>query len=240
MNLVLPAISLGLLGSLHCIGMCGPIALSLPVHKGSWSQRLFSILLYNAGRVATYALMGMLFGSLGSAFAVAGLQQVVSVALGSLILLFLILPSRYLQSFRAGNFLYRITASVKASFAKQLGQRGNGTLFVIGLLNGLLPCGLVYMAIAGAIASARIFDGALFMALFGAGTVPAMMAVAFSKTLFPLSIRTALRRAVPFFVGAMALLLVLRGLNLGIPYVSPAIERNQAGMTCCSANTCKK
>ncbi|MGZ4043606.1 MAG: sulfite exporter TauE/SafE family protein, partial [Bacteroidia bacterium] len=96
---IVAAISLGLLGSFHCIGMCGPIALALPVHQATVFRKVVAILLYNSGRIITYSLLGLLFGIIGQGFAVFGLQQVLSVSLGTLILLSIILPKKFVSRF---------------------------------------------------------------------------------------------------------------------------------------------
>jgi len=211
------AFTIGLLGSLHCVGMCGPIALSLP-YQGS--QRVYAagnVLLYNLGRVATYSLLGIIIGMVGRGFFLAGFQSYVSIGLGVLLLaiaLFSInVESRLLQI----PLMQGLNAWVKKQLGKLLRQRGPSRLFLIGLLNGLLPCGLVYMAIAGALAAGSIFDSALYMSLFGIGTIPLMMATALAGQFIKLQWRTRLRRLVPAFLVAFAVLFILRGLNFDVP-----------------------
>lgn len=211
------AFTIGLLGSLHCVGMCGPIALSLP-YQGS--QRVYAagnVLLYNLGRVATYSLLGIIIGMVGRGFFLAGFQSYMSIGLGLLLLaiaLFSInVESRLLQI----PLMQGLNAWVKKQLGKLLRQRGPGRLFLIGLLNGLLPCGLVYMAIAGALAAGSIFDSALYMSLFGIGTIPLMMATALAGQFIKLQWRTRLRRLVPAFLVAFAVLFILRGLNFDVP-----------------------
>lgn len=211
------AFTIGLLGSLHCVGMCGPIALSLP-YQGS--QRVYAagnVLLYNLGRVATYSLLGIIIGMVGRGFFLAGFQSYMSIGLGLLLLaiaLFSInVESRLLQI----PLMQGLNAWVKKQLGKLLRQRGPGRLFLIGLLNGLLPCGLVYMAIAGALAAGSIFDSALYMSLFGIGTIPLMMATALAGQFIKLQWRARLRRLVPAFLVAFAVLFILRGLNFDVP-----------------------
>lgn len=241
MDYILAAISLGFLGSFHCIGMCGPIALALPVHQKNPFQKTISILAYNSGRITTYALLGMLFGFIGHSFALFGYQQKLSVLLGSLILLALFIPKRFASRLSLTKHLYGLLYNLKNRIAELFRKRGIGSFFSIGLLNGLLPCGLVYMGIAGAIATGAVFKGMLFMAVFGAGTLPFMFFISYTSHLLSLKLRRAMHQAVPVFIGVMAVLLILRGLNLGISYISPQLTAapkaahgvQQAGLKCC-------
>ncbi|WP_333864381.1 sulfite exporter TauE/SafE family protein [Chitinophaga sp.] len=212
---LLSGLGLGFLGSFHCIGMCGPIALTLPVQHLSGWRKMGGILLYNAGRVTTYMLLGMAFGWLGQQFYLGGWQQGLSVGLGVL-LLAAVLFGKLMPNMKIGF--------VQRSLGMLLARRSTGTLYAIGFLNGFLPCGMVYMAIAGAVAAGSVWGGALFMGAFGAGTLPAMAAVSWFSQLLGMKGRLAVRRAMPYVMGLMAVLLILRGLNLGIPYVSPEMH----------------
>lgn len=233
MELIIAAISLGLLGSFHCIGMCGPIALALPVHQYSPLKKYFSIFLYNLGRVITYSFLGLVFGLLGQSFFLGGFQQILSIVIGVLLLLSVILANtKWFNSNKLG-FLYSFINSVKIQLGNLFNKKGLHFLFFIGLLNGLLPCGLVYLGIAGAIASGHYMKGAEFMFYFGVGTVPIMYAVAFLGQFITLKYRNHIRYAMPFVVSIMAVMLIVRGLNLGIPYVSPEFEKENHKVTCC-------
>jgi hypothetical protein len=222
--LILSAFSLGFLGSFHCIGMCGPIALALPVQHLQGARRLGGILLYNAGRITTYTLLGLLFGWLGRQFYLGGLQQWLSIVLGGLLLLMAVL--RYLPGRRFGMAAQfgKLTAGTRQLLGMLLQRQRFSTLYAIGFLNGLLPCGLVYLGIAGAVATVHIYQGALFMAVFGAGTVPAMAAITASRQLITLQARNRVKRLIPVVIAVMGLLLIVRGMNLGIPYVSPVMS----------------
>lgn len=218
MDYLAAAIALGFIGSFHCIGMCGPIALALPVHHKSPLSKQFLIILYNFGRISTYAVFGLLAGIAGKSFAVAGLQQVFSVVLGLLLLASVLIPSR--SGYAGSGFFLKIKSALGGLFSK--GRPSS--LFVVGLLNGFLPCGLVYVGIAGATATGDILKGTLFMAAFGLGTVPMMYLLPLVGNHVPLRARNLFRRATPVIVSVMAVFLVLRGLNLGIPYISPKIN----------------
>lgn len=210
------ALLLGFMGSFHCIGMCGPIALTLPVQHLSGARKIAGILLYNAGRIVAYMGMGIIFGWLGKQFFLGGLQQWLSISLGVLLLL-TVLFQKKVNIFPQWVF-------VKKILGKLLAQQRFSTLFGIGFFNGFLPCGLVYLGIAGALATGGILHGMLFMGAFGAGTLPAMMAVTWFSQLISIPIRQRIRQMIPVMITIMAVLLILRGLNLGIPYVSPVIK----------------
>ena len=151
MSFFIAAISLGLLGSFHCIGMCGPIALALPVHQYPAVKKYAAILLYNVGRILTYTLLGLLFGILGQSFFLGGFQQVFSIAIGVLLLLSVFLIYTKWSGLSKWSFLFQFINSVKVQLAKLFNRKGLQFLFLIVVLNGLLPCGLVYLGIAGAL-----------------------------------------------------------------------------------------
>ncbi len=233
MELILAAISLGLLGSFHCIGMCGPIALALPVHQYNSVKKYLAILLYNIGRVTTYSLLGILFGLLGQSFFIGGFQQILSISIGVILLLSVLISHTQWFHVPHFGFMYALINNVKQQLGNLFNKKGLHFLFIIGLLNGLLPCGLVYLGIAGAIATGHYLKGAEFMFYFGIGTIPIMYAVAFFGQFISLKFRNGIRQSMPFVVSCMALLLILRGLNLGIPYVSPEFEKNTNTVLCC-------
>ncbi len=219
--LITTAIILGALGSAHCIGMCGPIALSLPVVADNNYSKFLGALLYNAGRVLTYACIGLLFGLAGKSFSLFGFQQILSVSMGVIIILFLIFPPKknlLTQNKHIASFFADIRNKIGILFTK----RNYSSLFMIGLLNGLLPCGLVYLAIAGAVATSDPLKSSVFMASFGLGTLPLMWAIAFFGSFINLHTRKILNKAYPYMMGIMACLLIIRGLGLNIPYISPA------------------
>jgi len=238
MELIIAAISLGLLGSFHCIGMCGPIALALPVHQYSPLKKYLGIFLYNLGRVTTYSFLGAIFGLLGQSFFLGGFQQALSITIGVLLLLSVILTnSKSLNSTKGLAFLYTFINSVKNQLGNLFNKKGLHFIFLIGLLNGLLPCGLVYLGIAGAIATGHYIKGAEFMFYFGIGTVPIMYAVAFLGQFITVKYRNHIRHAMPYVVSLMAVMLIVRGLNLGIPYLSPQFEKENHKIFCCEKPT---
>ncbi len=235
MEFLIAALSVGFVGSFHCVGMCGPIALALPLGGQSGLKRGAGMLLYNAGRIFTYSVLGMLFGLLGKGFVIGGYQQALSITLGVIILAGLILPATVSQRFGMTKVITPIVTKVKSLLGGLLKSKSSGSFFLIGALNGLLPCGLVYLAVAGAIAAGSVVKGGLFMAMFGLGTVPAMLFVLAAARYITPTVRNYMRRAVPVFVGIMACGLILRGMDLGIPYLSPQLSKTDCTKhACCS------
>ena len=154
MTILLTAFLLGLMGSLHCVGMCGPIALSLPLRGKTIRQKMWGSMLWSLGRIVTYSIMGALFGLIGAGFKFLGYQQIISIAIGGLMILSIILPSLF-KKFNLGNSL-NIFKPVRRGMQRLFQEKNNKALFLIGIFNGLLPCGLIYLAIAGAIGTADL------------------------------------------------------------------------------------
>lgn len=221
--LIWTAFIVGLFGSFHCVGMCGPIALTIPAAVGGSKWR--NALLYNSGRAITYSVLGLIVGAAGYVINLSIHQGIVSVISGILLLTgFFFLASenkitRFVQK-------WRLMKLVRKSIGSLFAKRTAFSVFLIGMLNGLLPCGFVYVALAGALAYGDIFYSALFMFFFGAGTIPALFAVSLMGGFVSLKFRTAFKKMYPAVVTLMGMLLILRGLNLGIPYVSPQLEQH--------------
>ena len=229
----LAALSLGMLGSFHCIGMCGPLAFSLPLSHSSAFAKFAGSLLYNVGRIITYSSLGIVFGLAGKSFSLFGFQQGLSITVGAIILFLLLVPKNWVATATANRFFSTYTLTIRSALGRLFLKRNYPSLFAIGLLNGLLPCGLVYMAMAGAIASADVFKSAFFMAAFGLGTLPVMWSVSFFGNYIGVGVRQKIRSAYPVMMALMACLLIIRGLGLGIPYVSPAINNTTAEAQVC-------
>ena len=222
-QLVTAAFMIGMVGSLHCIGMCGPLALSLPMSEKAGPAKFFGALLYNMGRVVTYSVFGLVFGLIGKSVALFGFQQWLSVIMGVLIIFFIVFP-RAISGKYAQNTVSRFFEKIRGALGGLFFKKKLSSLFFIGILNGLLPCGLVYMAVAGAVATGDIPRSILFMAFFGLGTLPAMWSVTFFGNFITIGIRQKIRKVYPYMMMLMACLLILRGMGLGIPYVSPKLN----------------
>lgn len=230
------AVMLGVLGSAHCIGMCGPLALAVPSPRHNIAARLGSALALNGGRVVTYALLGAAFGLFGRGLQLAGLQQVVSIALGVLILVGLLAP-QVLRFVRIGQAAGGFVLRMQGLMARQLKRTSPEGLFLTGMLNGLLPCGLVYLAAAGAIAQDGWAMGALFMALFGLGTWPALVGLKVSGSYAGPGLRATLRKVTPYAYALMGILFILRGMDLGIPFISPDLPEANSTVQECAPHT---
>lgn len=211
----------GLLGSLHCVGMCGALALALPGAHESDGRWLLGRLVYHTGRVGTYVVLGVAVGTLGHGLNVLGWQQRLSIISGVLILLLVVVPEAMRARAAAGLGIARPLAAGQRALAYWFQRPGLRALLMTGALNGLLPCGLVYLALAGALSAPGIGGAAAYMALFGLGTAPLLLGVALSGRLVVPTVRVRLRRVIPWAATALALLFIVRGLGLGIPYLSP-------------------
>lgn len=218
------AFLLGLVGSVHCAGMCGPLALALPATAGTTVGHVASRAAYNLGRVVTYCLLGLVFGLFGKTLLLTGIQRWVSIALG-IFLIGGLFASRRLALWKPVALLVN---ELKTRMSALLRQRSFVSLVLLGLLNGLLPCGLVYVACAGATVAGGILGGAAYMAAFGAGTAPMMLAIGLSGRAVPLAWRLRLRAAIPISIFCVGLLLILRGMSLGIPFVSPDLASSSS------------
>lgn len=215
---------LGFLGSFHCIGMCGPIALALPVSGNNVVSVAAGRVLYNLGRIVTYSVFGLILGAFGQRLVLIGLQEYVSLFSGILILLYVFTPSKIKLKLSNNYYFNETNRLIRKGFSRFFKKESHFSLFVIGLLNGLLPCGFVYVALAASFAMNGPVQGALFMALFGLGTAPIMFAASFAGQYLSINIRQRINRLVPVFAVVIAVLFILRGLSLGIPYVSPKLQ----------------
>lgn len=227
-TIIISALVLGFMGSFHCVGMCGPIALSLPVQHLKGTDKAIGIGLYNFGRILTYSVAGIFFGLIGMSFQFFGWQQWLSIILGILLILIFVVqinPSIKLKRSASFNKWNQWVISRLTPLFRSQKKR---TLIAIGILNGMLPCGLVYMALAGALATGNIIYSAIFMAGFGAGTLPAMVMASYAAGMITVSTRKKIRKVLPFFLAIMGILLILRGMNLDIPVISAHLHQPEA------------
>ena len=207
--------------------MCGPIAFILPVDRSSKGIMIWQSLLYHIGRIIAYGLIGALFGLIGKGLYLSGFQQRLSIVAGVFMILTILIPTKYLNKFNLTKPLYRIIGKVKEKLGFYLRKKSNKALFSIGFFNGFLPCGLVYMAVFGSISGGNVLDGTAYMILFGLGTIPMMTVAILLGNFIKLSIRNKIQKAIPIFVVIIGLLFILRGLGLGIPYISPSDTKLQ-------------
>ena len=208
------AFILGLLGSLHCAVMCGPIMLSLPLEKTSYLKSAFQLLLYQFGRILIYTILGIFVGYIGSSFTVFASQEALSFIIGVLLIVFTLL-----------HFSGKYATSTKlfSPIGKLMGRLYGLPLwgFFAGMLNGLIPCGMVYLALATALNSASVKEAGTFMFLFGLGTCPLMLMVSLGGVYLKRYIKFNPNKLVPWFMLFIGILFVLRSANLGVPFLSP-------------------
>jgi sulfite exporter TauE/SafE len=213
------------MGSFHCAGMCGPIAIALPLHGNSFGGKIFGGSLYNLGRTITYGIMGALFGMLGQGLALIGFQQKISVIMGSLMIISILFPALFRNQYSMSKSWFSLVGKLKATIGRMFSIRSYQSLFFIGMLNGLLPCGLVYIALAGAIATGSAAMGTLYMLLFGLGTIPMLLGISLAGNLLSLAARNRINKLIPVLVVVVGIFFILRGLSLGIPFLSPPREK---------------
>ncbi|MCH2174388.1 MAG: sulfite exporter TauE/SafE family protein [Lentisphaeria bacterium] len=226
------AFILGLAGSIHCIAMCGPIAMALSVNESFRKQHLKLAFIQNIGRIFTYTIMGIGIGFIGKQVAIFRFQQTTSIIVGSMLLGFMICPKRFKQSL--GNLLQLsyVGAVYRRLWKPLLKDIGIGKSFLLGTLNGLLPCGLLYGALIIAATTASPFKSGIFMFVFGLGTFPSMFMSFVSMKRLSGPLKAFYQKMIKPLGVTIALLIILRGLGLGIPYVSPELK-NQDHVNCC-------
>lgn len=238
MDFITP-LTIGLIGSFHCIGMCGPIVVALPLKKHTLISKISGAILYNSGRVITYSLLGIMFGVLGRGIHLAGFQRWTSILLGSAMIISVLFPFVFREKITIASLFSGFAARLILRLKKLFTDRSYFSLLMIGLLNGLLPCGLVYVAIAGAINSGDVASGALFMMFFGIGTIPLLLVATLASDAIGQRIRMKMQKVVPYFVFLLGVLFILRGMSLGIPYISPTSEKLAPKTTVEKGSCCK-
>ena len=225
LSLIAVALGLGITGSLHCAGMCGPLLLSISMKKHDKGKIYSQMFIHHFGRISAYAILGLIAGSMGQALASGGLQQKLSILAGVLLLIILLIPH-----FMKGKSHFSIF--LKKKWGQLINKSGFKNSYMIGVVNGLLPCGLVYAALASSAATGSFLSGALFMTVFGLGTLPLLLLITFGGVKLNLSTRKLSSFVLPAATLITASLLILRGMNLGIPYISPVYEADSQEISC--------
>lgn len=216
---------LGLLTSFHCVGMCGPIALALPLHGDTQWKKLGGAILYHLGRTTTYAIIGLAFGLLGQSLNTLGFQKMVSIIAGTLMIATVFFPSLFKFSGNVDKGLFKFVNWIKNALKNSLSTKTIFGVFLIGLLNGLLPCGPLYFAVMVSAGTGNMVESVLFMILFGLGTMPLLFAVTIIGNLISQKWRQKINNFVPILMVIMGILFILRGLSLGIPFLSPPDDK---------------
>ncbi|SFT88773.1 hypothetical protein SAMN05421857_3921 [Chryseobacterium formosense] len=222
--LIISAVGLGFASGFHCIGMCGPIALSMGLTKKQATNYYLQNLTYQFGRIFTYAFLGAVLGIIGEGFEMAGFQQYLTIAVGVLLIIMALFSFGGKDFASKIPFISKFLFKVKSNLGKLLQKSDYRSRFTTGILNGFLPCGMVYMALTASLASGGIWQGASYMALFGLGTLPFMFAIVLVGNLVNQAFRTKILKAIPVLMILLGGLFILRGLELGIPYISPRAE----------------
>jgi hypothetical protein len=202
--------------------MCGPIAMMLPVDRTNPTKKTTQILTYHLGRLTAYSSFGLLFGLLGKGLFIAGFQQQLSIIVGLLMILVAVVPEKVFAKYNFSRPVYNLISKVKTSLGKQFKNKSYKSLFTIGLLNGYLPCGMVYVALFGAIAMQSLPIGTLYMFLFGLGTIPMMSAVVYAANFITPKTRNSIQKAIPILTILIGMVFIVRGLGLDIPFLSPS------------------
>ncbi|WP_299334564.1 sulfite exporter TauE/SafE family protein [uncultured Psychroserpens sp.] len=225
------ALIFGLLGSFHCIGMCGPIAFMLPVDRSNSTKKVFQILTYHFGRLLAYSLIGLVFGLVGKGLYLFGVQQQLSIVIGILMIVIVLIPTQTFNRYNFSKPIYKVISKVKSSLGQALKKKSADTFLTIGFLNGFLPCGLVYMAVIASIATQNAVQSSLYMFLFGIGTIPLMTTAIYLGKFLNATVKQRIQKAIPVFVIIIGLLFIIRGMGLGIPYLSPTPVVEMASST---------
>jgi len=220
--MLVSAFILGLFGSFHCVGMCGPIAFMLPVDRSNTFKKITQIAIYHFGRLLAYSIIGLVFGLIGKSLYIFGFQQQLTIIIGVLMILVVLIPQQTFNKYNFSRPVYRLISKVKSALGSAMKKKTMDTFLTIGFLNGFLPCGLVYMALFAAIAGGNALNGILYMAVFGLGTIPLMTTAIYFSQFLKGKARQRIQKAIPVFVILIGALFILRGLGLGIPYLSPA------------------
>jgi len=220
--MLVSAFILGLFGSFHCVGMCGPITFMLPVDRSNTFKKITQIAIYHFGRLLAYSIIGLVFGLIGKSLYIFGFQQQLTIIIGVLMILVVLIPQQTFNKYNFSRPVYRLISKVKSALGSAMKKKTMDTFLTIGFLNGFLPCGLVYMALFAAIAGGNALNGILYMAVFGLGTIPLMTTAIYFSQFLKGKARQRIQKAIPVFVILIGALFILRGLGLGIPYLSPA------------------
>lgn len=246
-NYLLYGFIIGLTSNLHCIGMCGPIALAVPVNRSNNFTIISGILQYNLGRIISYSTLGLIVGSVGLSISSFGFLQWLSIIAGILMIVYA--WRKYLRKLFGSHIPdIGINSLIGKGLGRIIKSESRMKLFLLGSLNGLLPCGMVYLGLMNALITGNALDSSLAMTAFGIGTLPSMIAVAFAANKISNAFRMKLNRIVPYILTLVGILIILRGMNLDIPYISPRIElvktadhTEKVEMSCCHSNSsCEK
>ena len=219
------ALILGFAGSFHCVGMCGPIAMSIPRSSSGFGALTFNAVIYNSGRIFVYGLLGLLFGTLGTQISIAGFQGWTSISLGVLMVVIVIL-NRYFKTHSRPSVYKKLTQTISIYYGLLIRRNSRTALLGMGLLNGVLPCAFVYSGLAVAALTESPFHSMFYMMLFGIGTFPAMYFMYLSPSVISLNLRNSIKKMVPFLAFSLGIFLIIRGAILQDLYLPRIITES--------------
>lgn len=220
-TLIIAATTLGLVSSLHCVGMCGPIAFSLGLKQENVLNGIAKNFVYQLGRAFTYSVLGVFIGLIGAGFTLAGFQNKLSILAGVIMIMMVFVPKNIEKYISPKNFIGKLLIQIKTKLSYFIMKKSYFSFFITGLLNGLLPCGVVYIALVAALASGTPMGSGIFMFLFGLGTIPLMFITAFVGSALNVKFRSQVMKVLPYVTVIVGIVFILRGMSLGIPYLSP-------------------
>jgi sulfite exporter TauE/SafE len=222
-TIVIAAFTLGLVTNLHCIGMCGPIAMALPLNRKSKWTVAGGITSYSVGRSLGYASLGIIVGLIGVSATLLGVLQWISIVSGILIVLFA--WGHFYSISSRGSFINKWVMKAMSKLLKNKSKKSNPSrLLGIGVINAYLPCGMVYVALLGALNAGNLVNSTLFMFVFGIGTLPGFIFLGALKDTFAKLKFFNKRVVLASLISIVGVFMILRGMNLGIPYISPKME----------------
>lgn len=236
MEIITIALGLGLTTGFHCIGMCGPIAITIGFKIKNKFYYYFHNLIYQLGRVITYSFLGAATGLIGESLNLIGIQNQISIIIGTILILNIITPKLFFNSFKF-NFFNYLLFQLKIQLSKLIKQQSFLSKFLIGILNGFLPCGAVYIALSSALTCSNFIDSIIFMFFFGLGTIPAMFIIVIFGKIINLKFRNILFKLHPYIIILLGIILIMRGMSLSIPYISPnknSLNIKKIIKKCCS------
>jgi len=219
------ALVLGFAGSFHCVGMCGPLAMSLPRNSSRISSLTLTALIYNSGRVLTYSIFGLLFGVLGTQITISGFQGWLSILLGIAIITGVLL-NRYFTKHKRPSFYKKFNEYISIYYSLLMRKKSHTALLGMGILNGLLPCAFVYSGLAAAVLTESPIHSMAYMTLFGIGTFPVMYFMYLAPTILSLDLRNSIRKLIPYLAFSLGVFLIIRGVALQDLSLSKILAEN--------------
>lgn len=221
------------MGSIHCIGMCGPLVMTFAVdHKATQLGNFIRNVVYHSGRITSYALLGLLFGSIGSFFQIVDFQKVISISLGVMMIiafLFSIDVESHLQKI---PLIKTVTKKVNIIIYSVISGPKRVSPYLLGMLNGILPCGLVYLALGGALASNNLKSAMAFMIFFGLGNAPILIALATGIKMFSFTKKLSVKRVFSFAMLFLGIIMIFRGMNVDLPFTLNLMDALQNPVMC--------